>query len=123
VHDATLFSLIIDAPAVSLSNELSEDHLFAHFQYDIIELLQNDTEAINYFGLVPDNGANEIADILFNDVLFRFDVPHTVLGIEGGAEPHLVRKAFLNVAKEQTPVGNIGLEERGETKVETTLVF
>jgi hypothetical protein len=34
-----------------------------------------------------------------------------------------VRKAFLNVLKKQTPVGNTVLEERGETKVETTLVF
>jgi len=34
-----------------------------------------------------------------------------------------VRKAFLNVVKKQIPVGNVVLEERGETKVETTLVF
>jgi hypothetical protein len=91
VHDAVLFSLIIDAPAVNLFNEHSEDHLFAHFQYDIIELLQNDTEAVNYFGLIPDNGAENIAgwidDVLFNGVLFRFDIPHIVLGIEEGAEP------------------------------------
>jgi len=54
-------------------------------------LLQNDIEAITYFGLIPDNGDENIDDwiddVLFYGVLFRFDVPHTVLGIEEGAEP------------------------------------
>ena len=123
IHDAVMLSLIIDAPSASLPNELPEDQLFSHFQYDIIELLHNDTEAINYFGLVPDNGADGIDDALFNGVLFRFDVPQTVLGIEVGAEPHLVRKAFLNVVEKHSPSGNSVLEERGESKVETTVVF
>ena len=60
---------------------------------------------------------------MFDNVLYRFDVPQIVLGIDVDADPHLVRKAFLNVVKKQTPAGNVVLEERGETKVETTLVF
>ena len=123
INDAVLFSLIIDAPAVTLPNELPEDQLFSHFQNEIVEMLQNDTESINYFGLVPDNGADGIDEALSNGVLFRFDVPRTVLGIDVDAEPHLVRKAFLNVVENHTPSGNIVLEERGETKVETTVVF
>ena len=123
IHDAVMLSLIIDAPAVILPNELPEDKLFSHFQHEIIELLQNDSEAINYFGLVPDNGADGIDEALFHGVLFRFDVPQTVLGIDVEAEPHLVRKAFLNIVEKYTPSGYIVLEERGETKVETTVVF
>jgi hypothetical protein len=123
IHDAVMFSLIIDAPAVTLPNELPEDQLFSHFQDEIVELLQNDTEAINYFGLVPDNGADGIDEALFNGVLFRFDVPQAILGIDLKAEPHLVRKAFLNVVEKHIPSGNILLEEHGETKIETTLVF
>jgi hypothetical protein len=75
INDAVMFSLIIDAPAVTLPNELPEDQLFSHFQNEIVEMLQNDTEAINYFGIVPDNGADGIDEALFNGVLFRFDVP------------------------------------------------
>jgi hypothetical protein len=123
IHDAVMLSLIIDAPAVTLPNGLPEDQLFSHFQYEIIEMLQNDTEAISYFGLVPDNGADGIDDALFNGVLFRFDVPQAILGIEVGAAPHLVRNAFLNVVRNHTPSGNSVLEERGETKIETTVVF
>ena len=123
IHDAVMFSLIIDAPAVSLPGEVPEEQLFSHFQLEIIELLQNDTKAINYFGLVPDNGADGIDEALYNGVLFRFDVPQTVLGIDVDAEPHLVRKAFLNVVEKFNPSGNSVLEERGETRVETTVVF
>lgn len=123
IHDAVMLSLIIDAPVTTLPNELPEDQLFSHFQYEIVQLLQNDREAINYFGLVPDNGADGIDELLFDGVLFRLDVPQTFLGIDVDAEPHLVRKAFLNVVEKHTPSGNSVLEERGETKVETTVVF
>ncbi|SFF27078.1 hypothetical protein [Flavobacterium xueshanense] len=123
INDAVIFSLIIDAPAVTLPNELPEDQLFSHFQNEIVEMLQNDTEAINYFGLVPDNGADGIDEALFNGVLFRFDVPQTVLGIDVDAESKAVREAFLNAVENHIPCGNIVLEERGETKVETTVVF
>jgi hypothetical protein len=123
IHDVVMLSLIIDSPSPGLPNELPEDQLFSHFQHEIIALLQNDFDSVNYFGLVPDNGADGIDDALFNGVLFRFDVPQTVLGIEVGAEPHLVRKAFLNVIEKHTPSGNSVLEERGETKSETTVVF
>lgn len=123
INDAVMLSLIINAPAVSFPNAVPEDQLFSHFQYDIIALLQNDTEAINYFGLVPDYGADGIDELLFDGVLFRFDVPQTVLGIEVGDERHLVRKAFLNVVEKHSPSGNSVLEERGEAKVETTVVF
>lgn len=60
IHDVVMFSLIIGAPSSSLPDELPEDQLFSHFKYDIIELLQNDTEAINYFRFVPDIGADGI---------------------------------------------------------------
>ncbi|MBG6188222.1 hypothetical protein [Flavobacterium sp. CAN_S2] len=123
IYDATMLSLIIDAPVASLPCEVPEEQLFSRFQFKIIELLQNDSEAINYFGLVPDNGADGIDELLFDGVLFRFDVPQTFLGIDLDAEPHLVRKAFLNVVEKHTPSGNSVLEERGETKVETTVVF
>ncbi len=122
-NNSLILSLIIDAPAVALPNELPSDQLFSHFQNDIIEMLQNTTQAINYFGLVPDNAADGIDDALFNGVLFRFDVPQVILGIDVDAEAHLVRKAFLNVVEKHSPSGNSVLEERGETKVETTVVF
>jgi hypothetical protein len=86
-------------------------------------LLWNDAETINYFGLVPDNGGDGIDEALFNGVLFRFDVSQIVLGIDVDAESHLVVKAFLNVVEKHTPSGNSFLEERDETKVETTFVF
>ena len=123
INDALMLSLVIDAPAVTLPNELPGNQLFSHFQHEIIDLLQNDTFAVNYFGLVPDNGADGIDEALFNGVLFRFDVPQTVLRIDVDAEPHLVRKAFLKVVEKHTPSGNIVLEECGATKVETTVVF
>jgi hypothetical protein len=123
IHDAVMLSLIIDAPAVSLPGEVSEEQLFSHFKHEIIELLQNDIAAINYFGLIPDNGADGIDEALFHGVLFRFDVPQTVLGIDVEADSKAVREAFLNVVENHIPSGNIVLEERGETKVETTVVF
>lgn len=85
--------------------------------------LHFETNAINYFGLVPINGSDGIDETLLNSVLFCFDVPQIVVVIDVDAEPHLVRKAFLNVVKQNTPSGNIVLEECGATKVETTVVF
>ena len=115
LQDDVLFSLIINAPAVNLSRGVPEDQLFSRFQYEIIELLQKDTDAIYYFGLVPNNGGIGIDDALCNGVLFRFDVPQTIIVIDVEAETYLVRKAFLNVVQKHTPLGNTVTEERGET--------
>jgi hypothetical protein len=123
IHDAVLFSLVINAPAVSIPKGLPEDQLFSHFQSEIIELMQNDIQAIHYFGLVPDNGADGIDVALFNGALFRFDVPQAILGIDLDAKPHEVRAAFLSIIENFAPSSNTVLEELGETKIETTVVF
>jgi hypothetical protein len=94
IHDAVMLSLIIDAPAVILPGEVPEEQLFSHFKHEIIELLQKDSEAINYFGLVPDNGADGIDELLFDGITFRFDISQIVLDIDLDAELPLVRKAF-----------------------------
>lgn len=73
-----MLSLIVDATAVTFPNELPWDRLFSHIQNESIELLQNGAGAFNYFGLVPDNGADGTDEALFNSVLFCFNVPQTV---------------------------------------------
>jgi hypothetical protein len=60
---------------------------------------------------------------LFNSVLFCFNVPQTVVAIYVDEDPHLVRKAFFKVVEKYTSSCNTVLEERGETKLETTVVF
>jgi hypothetical protein len=122
-NDSLMLSLIIDAATVSLPNGLAEDQLFSHFQSAIIELLQQDASVINHFGLVPDNAAEGIDAALFNGTLFRFDVPQSILGIDLNAKPHEVRAAFLSIVENFAPSSNAVLEEHGETKIETTLVF
>jgi hypothetical protein len=89
----------------------------------IIELLQQDAAMMNHFGLVPDNAADGIDDALFNGTLFRFDVPQAILGIGLDAKPNEVRAAFLSIVENNYPSSNTVLEERGETKIETTVVF
>jgi hypothetical protein len=123
IHDAVMLSLIIDAAAISLPNGLVEDQLFTHFQSEIVELLQQDAAVINHFGLVPDNAADGIDDALFNGTLFRFDVPQAILGIDLDAKPNEVRAAFLSIVENFCPSSNAILEEHGEVKIETTVVF
>jgi hypothetical protein len=123
-NDSLMLSLIVNAAAVSLPKGLAEDQLYSHFQSAIIvELLQQDAAVINHFGLVPDNAADGIDDALFNGILFRFDVPQAILGIDLDAKPNEVRAAFLSIIENFIPSSNMVLEERGETKIETTLVF
>jgi hypothetical protein len=123
IQDSVMFSLIIEAPTVSLPDRMPYEQLFSHFQYEIIWLLQQPTVVINHFGLVPDNGADGIDDALFNGTLFRFDIPQAILGIDLDANPNAVRKAFLTIIDKFKPSSNVVLEEHGETKKETTLVF
>ena len=122
-NDSLILSLIVDAAAVSLPKGLAEYQLYSHFQSEIVELLQQDAAVINHFGLVPDNAADGIDDALFNGTLFRFDVPQAILGIDLDAEPNEVSAAFLNIVENFAPSSNTVLEEHGETKTETTLVF
>jgi len=122
-NDSLMLSLIIDASAVNLPNGLGEDQLFTHYHSEIIKLLQQDAAILNHFGLVADNAADGIDDALFNGVLFRFDVPQAILGIGLDAKPNEVRAAFLSIVENYSPSSNTVLEERGATKIETTVVF
>ena len=60
---------------------------------------------------------------MFDDVLYRFYVPQIVMGIDVDADPHLVRKAFLNVIQKLILSEISVFKELGETKVEITVVF
>jgi hypothetical protein len=122
-NDSLMLSLIVNAAAVSLPKGLAEDQLYSHFQSEIIELLQQDAAVINHYGLVPDNAADGIDDALFNGTLFRFDVPQAILGIDLDAKPNELIAAFLSIVENYSPSSNTVLVERGETKIETTVVF
>ena len=84
--------------------------MFSRFQYEIIELLQKDTDAIYYFGLVPNNGGIGIDDALCNGVLFRFWCSSDYYSNYVEAEP-----SFFESCTETYPLGNTVPEERGET--------
>jgi hypothetical protein len=86
-------------------------------------LLQQGSTIINHFGLVPDNGSDEIDDLLVDGVLFRFDVPQIILGILQDTEPLAVKQAFLTLIENTISVYSVLLEEQGDFKNEKTIVF
>ncbi|MNT60326.1 hypothetical protein D3C72_1979010 [compost metagenome] len=72
---------------------------------------------------MPDNSADGMDDLLIDGLLFRFDVPQDVLGINLDAEPNDVKKALFAVVENKKPSSSSILEEIGATKKETTVVF
>ncbi len=60
---------------------------------------------------------------MFSSVLFCFDVPQAILGIDLNAKPNEVIAAFLSIVENYSPSSNAVFEERGKTKIETTVVF
>jgi hypothetical protein len=121
--DTLMLSLTIEASNISIPTGIPEMDLFSHFQSNVIELLKSDTLTVHHLGMVPDNGADGNDDLLIDGILFRFDVSSELLGIEEDAAPHLVKQAFLTVVENTTPSSSSLLEEIGETKKETTIVF
>lgn len=120
---APLLSLTLEASNVALPVGVLERDLFSHFQARVIELLKKDTLEVHHFGRVPDNGADGNDELLLEGTLFRLDVSPELLGIDEDAAPQLVKQAFLKVVENTTPSSSSLLEEYGETKKETTIVF
>lgn len=118
-----MLSLIIGISVFAIPSGLTDDELFSHFLPEAIALLQQGSTIINHFGLVPDNGLDEIDDLLVDGVLFRFDVPQIILGILQDAEPLAVKQAFLTLIENTIPVYSVPLEEQGDFKNEKTIVF
>ena len=118
-----VLSLTLEASNVNLAVGLPERDLFSHFQSKAVDLLKNNLLEVHHFGMVPDNGADGNDDLLFDGTLFRFDVSPELLEIDDDAAPQLVKQAFLKVVENTTPSSSSLLEEYGETKKETTIVF
>ncbi|MNQ27611.1 hypothetical protein D3C85_408710 [compost metagenome] len=121
--DPAILSLTLEASNIGFPVGISDEKLFNHFKPKIIELYQQDLIVINHFGLVPDNSADGMDDLLIDGLLFRFDVPQDVLGINLDAEPNDVKKALFAVVENKKPSSSSILEEIGATKKETTVVF
>lgn len=86
-------------------------------------MLQQDSTIISNFGLDPDNGSDGIDDLLVDGILFQFDVPQFILGIQQDADPLKIKQAFLTVVENNMPIYSAQLEEQGEYKNEKTIVF
>lgn len=118
-----ILSLIIEPSNVIFPDTLTNAELIAFFNPKAIEVFKQNMFVITYFGLVPDNGADGIDELLIDGLLFRFDVPQTVLGINLNAAPNVVHAAYKAIVDNTIPSNCFILEETGATKKETTLVF
>lgn len=122
-NDTLMLSLTIETALVGIPNGLLDHELFFHFQSEAVTLLKEDATVINRFGLVPDNGSDGIDDLLIDGILFRFDVPQSILGVFQDAQPLAIKEAFLNIVENNTPIYSVLLEEQGDYKNEKTIVF
>lgn len=123
ITESTVLSMTLEASNITLPVGLSDSNLFSHFQSKAIELLKNDALGVHHFGMVPDNNAEGNDELLIDGTLFRFDVSQKLLGIDEDAAPHLVKQAFLAVVENKKPSFSAVLDEVGEFKKETTIVF
>lgn len=123
MNESTVLSLTLEASNVTLPIGASEGDLFSLFKSKAIELLKNDALGVHHFGMVPDNGAEGNDELLVDGTLFRFDVSQDLLGIDEDAAPLLVKQAFLAVVETKKPGFSTILDDRGDTKKETTIVF
>lgn len=118
-----ILSLTIEAPAIINQSSLSVDMLFSHFKPLAIELLKKESCIVNHFGWIPDNGADGIDEFLTNGTFFRFDVPQDMLDVNLDSDHIIVKQAFLTVVENREPVYSVVSEEKGNHKIEKTIIF
>lgn len=112
--------LIVPAGEVPVP-ELTDDNLFNYFKSILIEKL-NDSE-ITYYGVAPDNTADNQDDLLQEGIFFRIICPHQAVDVSDNSTNQEILKTFRFLIETRYPNWGSVIVEKGFINTETTIEF
>ncbi len=114
------YSLTINSNDFNVPN-FTDENLYLFVKEYLLELLNNFTTEIIYFGLAPDNTADENDELLINGTFFRIIAQDRYLGIDMESTKEEILKAFSFIVENYSPFWSTIIIETGITKIERTI--
>jgi len=115
------FALTINAKDISVPYGLSDELLFLKIRNHLIELLSDEKTLITYFGLAPDNTADNQDRLLIEGVFYRIIGYEKNLGIDLESTKSEILKAFKYLIENYNPFWSTIIVEEGLIKKEVTI--
>jgi hypothetical protein len=115
------FALTIEAEDISVPYGLSDELLFLKIKNHLIELLSDEKTPITYFGLAPDNTADNQDRLLIEGVFYRIIGYEKNLGIDLESTKSEILKAFKYLIENYNPFWSTIIVEEGLIKKEVTI--
>lgn len=114
-------ALIIKAEGLELPSGVQDEALFLSVKSDLIRYLNDFGTEIVYFGIAPDNTADNQDELLHDGTLVRIICNEKYLGIDSDSQINEVFAAFLRLIETYDPFWTTIIVEKGFIKTETTL--
>lgn len=115
------FALTINAKDISVPYGLSDELLFLTIRNHLIQLLSDEKTTITYFGLAPDNTADNQDELLNDGVFYRIIGYEKNLGIDLDSTKSEILKAFKYLIENYIPFWSTIIVEEGLIKKEVTI--
>ena len=115
------FALTINAKDISVPYGLSDELLFLTIRNHLIQLLSDEKTTITYFGLAPDNTADNQDELLNDGVFYRIIGYEKNLGIDLDSTKSEILKAFKYLIENYKPFWSTIIVEEGLIKKEVTI--
>lgn len=115
------FYIQISAPNVEFIPEFTDENLFEFFKDKLLTVIEN--PELIYFGIAPDNTADNNDNLLLDGVYFRIIASENLLNINLESTIDNVINGFKNILISKYPFWGTVIEEKGFIKKETTIEF
>jgi hypothetical protein len=115
------FALTIKAENISIPYGLSDELLFLKSRNHLIQLLSDEKTTITYFGVAPDNTADNQDRLLIDGIFYRIIGYEKNLGIDLESTKSEILKAFKYLIENYNPFWSTIIIEEGLIKKEVTI--
>jgi hypothetical protein len=113
--------LILKVDNIIVNNQLQDEVLFLNVRRYLVNLLDDEATKIYHFGYAPDNTSDGQDELLHHGTLTRIIVHEKYVDVDLEFTPTEVKRAFYNLVSQYQPDWCTIIEDRGNTKTETTI--
>ena len=115
------YSLTVEAVNINLPTDMNDEVLFLTIKKDLLEILNDKSTEITYFGFAPDNTADNQDELLLDGLFFRIIAYNKDLDLTLDSSIEEILNSYSNLVANNAPYWTTIITETGFIKKEVTI--
>lgn len=115
------YSLTVEAVNINFPTDMNDEVLFLTIKKDLLEILNDKSTEITYFGFAPDNTADNQDELLLDGLFFRIIAYNKDLGLTLDSSREEILNSYNNLIANNDPYWTTIITETGFIKKEITI--